>query len=184
MANYRPISLLCTVSKLLEHIVYSKIINFISNCISLSQFGFMKDQSTLQQMLVFLNSIYENNKAQHLDFAKVFNRVPHNELLLNLWLLVLPKTYGHGSSLIYQCVCINGSSSDCLPVLSGVPQGSILGLLLFLIYINDLSASTQFSYVLSFADDTKSFKTISNYIDSQQFQQDLNSLAKWSEDWH
>ena len=91
------------------------------------------------------------------------------------------KSYLHKR---YQCVHINSSSFNYLPILSGVPQGSILGPLLFLIYINDLSASTQFSHMLSFADDTKCFKIISSYSDSQQLQQDLQSLAKWSEDWH
>ena len=89
VANYRPISLLCTVSKLLECIVYNKVINFVSNRISLSQFGFMKDQSILQQLLVFLNTNCKNNKTQvdvmYLDFAKAFDRIPHNELLLKLW---------------------------------------------------------------------------------------------------
>ena len=77
--KYRPISLLCIVSKLLEH---------ISSRISTSQFGFMKGCSTLQQLLIFLKDIYEH-KTQidviYLDFSKAFDRVPHNELLLKLW---------------------------------------------------------------------------------------------------
>ena len=152
----------------------------------------MNDRSTLQQLLVFLNCIHENSKDQvdiiYLDFAKAFDRVPHNQLLLKLWSIGITndlwlwfRSYLYKR---YQCVRINNSCSDYLSVLSGVPQGSILGPLLFLIYINDLATSTQFSHVLSFADDTKCFKVISNHLDSLQLQQDLKSLATWSDNNH
>ena len=76
------------MSKLLERIIYDKVIKHISDQISDFQFGFMKNRSTLQQLLVFLNAIHEANKTQidtiYLDFAKAFDRVPHNELLLKL----------------------------------------------------------------------------------------------------
>ena len=143
--NYRPISLLCILSKLLEHIIYDKVIKHASNRISDSQFGFMKNQSTLQQLLVFFDTIYKANKTQidvYLDFAKAFNWVPHNELLSKLWSIEITKdlwlwfkSYLTGRC---QCIRINGSCSNFLPVLSGIPQGSILGSLLFLVYINDL----------------------------------------------
>ena len=88
VTNYRPISSLCIISKVLEQLIYNKVIACIYTSISTHQFGFMKGCSTLQQLLIFLNSIHEHSKAQtdviYLDFAKAFDRVPHNELLLKL----------------------------------------------------------------------------------------------------
>ena len=79
---------------------------------------------------------------------------------------------------------INNTHSLLLPVLSGIPQGSILGPLLFLIYINDIPDCAVSSIILLFADDTKCFKTIGNLIDSDQLQRDIDSLYKWSFDWN
>ena len=81
-----------------------------------------------------------------------------------------------------QCVKINKVHSHLLPVISGIPQGSILGPLLFLIYINDIPECAVSSIL--FADDTKCFKTVGNLNDSDQLQEDLNSLYKWSLDWN
>ena len=190
--NYRPISLLCVASKVLERLIYNKVIASISNVISMCQFGFMKGCSTLQQLLIFLNSIHEHCKIQtdviYLDFAKAFDRVPHNELLLKLWKIGITgnlwwwfRSYLNNRQ---QCVRLNGTYSTFLPVLSGVPQGSILGPLLFLIYINDLFLSVRSSNALSFADDTKCYKQILEHLDSIQLQQDLDSMANWSRDWN
>ena len=79
-----------------------------------------------------------------------------------------------------QCVSVRGQRSDFLPVLSGVPQGSILGPLLFLIYINDLPTFTSFSFPLLFADDTKCLKQITNISDCHLLQEDILSLSYWS----
>ena len=86
--NYRPISLLCIVSKVLERIVYKKIIDFVYNFISFFQFGFLKGRSTLQQMLLLFNAILSSDSQVdviYLDFRKAFDSVAHNELLLKLW---------------------------------------------------------------------------------------------------
>jgi len=187
VSNYRPISLLCIVSKVLERIIYNKVIISISNQISTSQFGFMKGRSTLQQLLIFFKDIYEHNTQTdviYLDFSKAFDRVPHDKLLLKLWQVGITgnlwcwfKSYLNNRS---QCVRLNGSYSALLPVLSGVPQGSILGPLLFLVYINDLYTSIHHSNALSYADDTKCYKFIFELIDSLRLQDDLNSLSDWS----
>ena len=81
-----------------------------------------------------------------------------------------------------QCVKINNKYSEFLPVLSGVPQGSILGPLLFLIFINDLPKHILSSLLYLFADNTKCFKTITNLSDSNELQEDLNLLYRWSTD--
>ena len=169
VSNYRPISLLCIVSKVFECIIYNKVINSIFDHISTSQFGFLKGHSTLQQL--FLKRIYEQKTQTdviYLDFSKAFNRVPHNLLLLKLWQIGITgdrwwwfKPYLYNW---FQCVCLNSSYSTFLPVLTGVPQGSILGPLLFLVYINDLFLSIHHSNALSFADDTKLFKPIAIFL--------------------
>ena len=89
--NYRPISLLCVCSKVLERIVFNHILHFVKERISKHQFGFMLHKSTLQQLLLLLNSIVESSRKSlqtdliYLDFKKAFDSVPHNELLLKLW---------------------------------------------------------------------------------------------------
>ena len=79
-----------------------------------------------------------------------------------------------------QCVCINNAISDLLPVISGVPQGSILGLMLFIIYINDLPSSITSSNIFLFADDAKLFKHIIHLSDVKEFQNDIDLLHDWS----
>ena len=83
-----------------------------------------------------------------------------------------------------QCVCLNSTISDPLPVVSGVPQGSILGPILFLIFVKDLPETLSSSHMLLFADDTKCFKAIHNSLDSQLLQQNLHHLTRWSQQWH
>ena len=123
----------------------------------------------------------------YLDFRKAFDSVPHYQLLSKLWTTGISGNLwrwfkAYLSSRI-QCVSVNSQRSRFLPVLSGVPQGSILGPLLFLIYINDLPLSTSFSTLLLFVDDTKCFKPIRCYTDTCLLQQDLNILTNWSNDW-
>ena len=112
----------------------------------------------------------------------------HNELLLKLW------SFGITDSLWLwlcayltnrlQCVSINGSVSDVLPVISGVPEGSILGPLLFLIFVYDLSELVSSSMVLLFADDANCVKSITTFPDCISLQRDLNKLAEWSLIWN
>ena len=122
----------------------------------------------------------------YLDFQKAFDKVPHQRLLLKL------KAQGIGDGIIdwieqwlsdrRQRVVVDGEVSIWKSLLSGVPQGSVLGPLLFLIYINDLDDNIT-SNVLKFADDTKVFRKVNTDGDKQHLQNDLDRLVKWSEKW-
>ena len=193
VSNYRPISLLCSVSKVLERLVYMKCSNTILSSISTSQFGFLKQRSCLQQLLVFLNYLHESISAKtqvdtiYMVFRKAFDSVGHRDLLIklhkigisgSLWLWF--KAY---LSSRYHCVSLNYHLSSLLPVLSGVPQGSILGPLLFLVFLNDLPPCVSHSVPLMFADDTKCFRSIASSSDCHFLQHDLLSLEEWSQTW-
>ena len=189
VSNYRPISLLCVVSKVLEKLVYNNIIDFVRGSISTTQFGFLKGHSSLQQLLIFWNTIINMPLTDtiYLDIRKAFDTVSHNELLFKLWHFGITGSlwmwFRAYLSDRHQFVSIGNSNSGILSVISGVPQGSILGPLLFLIYINDLPDKLSESSLLLFADDAKCFMPISSTDDCDSLQSDLSSLADWSSEW-
>ena len=130
MTNYRPISLLCVISKALERIVYNHLSKFFlkNNVTVNSQFGFRQHHSTTQQLLLFLDKVHLslNNNAScdviYLDFKKAFYSVPHNELLIKLWNIGITGNLWHWIREYltgrHQRVCINGCHSSTLPVIS------------------------------------------------------------------
>lgn len=191
--NYRPISLLCVTSKVLERLIFDKIYPFLLKRICPAQFGFLRQHSCLQQLLVFLEGIYRCHDVKcqadviYLDISKAFDRVPHSELLWKLEqmglggkLLELIRAY---LSQRQQFVNIGNEDSELRLVTSGVPQGSILGPILFIAYINDLPRAIEFSSALIFADDTKCVKKIVHPRDRSDFQSDIDQLALWSLKW-
>ena len=120
----------------------------------------------------------------YLDFKKAFDSVSHNELLLKLWkfgicdsLWLWIRAY---LSNRLQYVSVGQSVSSVLPVLSGVPQGSILGPLLFIVFVNDLPSSVLSSSIFLFADDAKCVMPVSSITDCQLLQNDLTRLVEWS----
>ena len=194
--NYRPVSLTSITCKLLEHIIYSRIVNHLDkyNALCPHQHGFRKNRSCETQLIGLIDELSKgldkNDQIDTilLDFSKAFDKVHHLSLLKKL------NYFGISGSLHHwiqdfllgreQTVIINGSKSAPIKVNSGVPQGTVLGPLLFLIYINDLpnniSTGTK---VRLFADDCIIYRTIKSEQDSKILQKDLDELIKWETNW-
>ena len=190
--NYRPISLLPVISKVLEKLVYNNIVDFVTSSISPHQFGFLHNRSTLQQLLIFFDMTLCSSESQtdvvYLDFRKAFDSVAHSELLYKLWKFGITGNLWSWLSAYLtnrvQYVSVGQSFSNKLPVISGVPQGSILGPVLFLIFINDLPTIFSFCKILLFADDAKCLMPISSQHDCVLLQNDLNRLVEWCNTWN
>lgn len=189
VCNYRPISKILLIPKLFESIITSKITPLLHNTLSENQHGFRSGRSTVTNLSLFCNIIHKNFEKRlqtdviFMDFAKAFDKVDHSILMLKLRLL------GFGSVLLswiisyltnrYQFVKINNVFSNQFKVTSGVPQGSHLGPVLFLLFINDLPNSITHSACLLFADDLKIFRSIRNHNDCYLLQQDIVSVSNW-----
>ena len=164
---------------MVEFLVKYKLINT-------AQHGFLKAWSCLTNLLCFLEEADDGSPVDvvYLDFQKAFDKVSHQRLLLKL------KAHGIGNDIINwieerlthrrQRVIVDGEISNWKSVLSGVPQGSVLGPMLILIYINDLEDDIS-SNVLRFADDTKVFRKVTNVTGKQSLHDDIDKLVKWSE---
>ena len=121
-----------------------------------------------------------------LDFSKAFDVMPHHRLLLKIdYYGIRNKTKNWIASFLtnrFQRVVVNGNSSDWMPVLSGAPQGTVLGPHLFLMFINDIHANVS-STIRLFADDCLIYNTISSTKDEDYLQDDLDKLVQWAKIW-
>ena len=169
VSNYRPISLLTSISKILEKIIHSRTVKFLQekNVFSDSQFGFREKHSTSHAILTFLDKVARaTDNHLHtigilLDFSKAFDTINHKILLYKLQHFgirgIALKWFESYLNKRQQFVSINDSSSSTKTVGCGVPQGSILGPLLFILYINDFRNSSKALSFLLFADDSNIF---------------------------
>ena len=176
LSNYRPISILPVISKILEKIIYLQISNFINeeNIISRSQFGFRKKHSTYMPIMLiqeYITKALENNNIVvgiYLDLSKAFDTVDHeilcrklNAIGLRGIILKMLKSYLMERT---QVVKIKGVYSSPKTIGIGVPQGSILGPLFFILYINDIINLNIEGQFLLYADDTAIFSNTKTYI--------------------
>ena len=193
-ANYRPISLTCVTSKLMEHIICSNLMEHASqnNILYSLQHGFRERRSCETQLIEFVNDVVASMQdglqtdVCVLDFSKAFDKVGHQRLLHKLeWYGVRGTTNQWIRSFLEgrtQSVVVEGAESDRVPVLSGVPQGSVLGPCLFLYYINDIALGLT-STTRLFADDTMIYMTVRNNSDARKLQDDLRRLEEWEDTW-
>ena len=194
-SNYRPISLTSIVIKTMERMIHSELMSTLEahHLISTHQYGFRRGHSTSHLLLETVNDwakVLQCRDSCHcllLDYAKAFDSVPHQRLLLKLQSLGV-----HDQLLKWICsflttrsqrVVINGQFSEWLSVDSGVPQGSILGPLLFILYVDDIRSVVQTSSLRLFADDVCLYAQISSDDDCLKLQNDLSRIYNWSTKW-
>ena len=196
MSNYRPVSLTSIVCKIMESIIRDQLMDYLvqNKFLSNKQFGFIKGRSTIIQLLNILdnwtNSLEEGGQIDvvYTDFEKAFDKVPHKRLLQKLSSYNVPDEVLRWIKAFLserkQRVKINGKYSRWNSVISGIPQGSVLGPLLFVIYINDLpEICDKNADVYLFADDAKVFKYIKCVEDQLALQNSISNLQAWANKW-
>ena len=193
--NYRPVSLLASFSKICERVVFFHLYNFLMETGFLYKFqsGFRPGDSTINQLIFLVHKIYEaledgkEVRVVFLDISKPFDKVWHAGLLRKL------EALGVQSPLLqwfesYLCnrkqrVVIEGQCSDWRTITSGVPQGSVLGPLLFLIYINDITDDLA-SLPLIYADDTTLLEIVDDpVVSAGRLNSDLHKISAWADKW-
>ncbi len=191
--NYRPISLTSLVMKVFEKIVRDELLAKCRDKLNHNQHGFLPQRSCTTQMVDYIDSlstsINDNIRTDvvYFDFAKAFDSVNHDIILMKL-----KHEYEVDGTLLKfiadylkdrkQHVVIGGAQSGLINVRSGVPQGSILGPLFFVLFINDMSECIQEGTSIAlYADDTKMWRKIINWSDHEILQRDIDALHSWAQ---
>lgn len=194
-SNYRPISLLSCVSKIMERAVFKHLYTYLKNFIVCEQSGFLPQHSTTTQLIEIYDDIVgalDNRQEIHMtffDISKAFDRVWHDGLIFKL-----QHSFGiRGNLLLWitnyltdrsQKVVMNGVTSNPMNIHAGVPQGSVLGPLLFLCFINDLS-SDIINKMRLFADDTCLYVSDNNLLNCLPYtDHDLQQICDWASTWN
>lgn len=192
--NYRPISLTSTACKILEHIIHKHILEFLEKhkFLTIHQHGFRKGYSTITQLVQtvhdFANNINNGKQtdAIFMDFSKAFDKVSHQKLLHKLNIILNnPQLINWISDYLSgrsQFVTFKNHDSDRLSVDSGVPQGSVLGPLFFLLYINDMANDLPVKIKL-YADDCVLYSTIDSHSDQMLLNDAFQQVVAWCKDW-
>ena len=193
--KYRPISILSNLSKVLERIVYKKLFKYCTenNLLNSRNSGFKPKDSAVNRLVELVHNIESglNDKEEigivFLDISKAFDKIWHEGLLFKL------KQIGIDMSLLKwfqsylsdrtQYVVLNGSASSHEPVMAGVPQGSILGPLLFLIYNNDITENIESDMTLFAADASVLKKSKDRNIRKSTLNNDMIKISTWSNQW-
>ena len=195
--NYRPISLTCVIVKIMERAIKESIMAHLisKSLLNPSQHGFLPKKSVSTNLNSFLDFVTKNVDAGHpvdvlyLDFSKAFDKVPHKRLIQKLKCYKInhkvTKWIENWLSRRKQMVTVNGASSEWVDVVSSVVQGSVLGPVLFLIYIDDIDYCLGHyeGFMSKFADDTKVAKVIDSEVKAQELQSIISNLQKWCENW-
>lgn len=191
-SEYRPISLTILIVKILERIIRSYLIQYleVNDAFPDSQHGFRTGRSTVSQLIEQYDAILDALGSQSnidiimLDYSKAFDKINQTILLVKLKNLGITGNIGRwiGNFILErtQYVSINGHMSDPSKVISGVPQGTILAPLLFLIYISDMGNTITKSTLSSYADDSKIYKIIKTKEDGRELQNDATKIYKWT----
>jgi hypothetical protein len=202
VGNYRPVSLISVFSKIIEKIVHRRLLSLLNNCsiINKCQHGFCKGKSTNNAVVDFLNRVYKSlddrevSMGLFLDLSKAFDSADHEILLRKMsemgirgivlkWFQSYLKNREQRVEITYRCNetnriinCLSGKR----PIRYGVPQGSVLGPVLFLLYINDLESCIEYGKPTFFADDTSIFISGKSVYSVQgKINGTINKLTEW-----
>ncbi|XP_063933353.1 uncharacterized protein LOC135145176 [Zophobas morio] len=189
ISEYRPIALINNFAKVFEFVMHARIFSHVSQHLSPMQHGFIKGRSTVTNLMIktqYISEMFDKHlqvDCIYLDFSKAFDRIDHRILLHKL------ESFGFSDGLLsvfksylsnrYQYVFCTSCSSRQFPQTSGVPQGSVLGPLLFIMYINDIVEVLDVPSLL-YADDIKIFFRVQSSLDCIRLQDNLNRVLLWS----